>query len=340
MPSVRSPVKIVVYLVEEWNVNPTASLRLARPLAVLIAVSLSAAACSGADEDTGLAATEISSGEIGEAERGDPAEGLDDEDLSESGSGDESAPDEGSSDDAESGSATEGAGADDEESEEDTDDDNGGSSANGQPDVPGEPLDFGPAKGTKLIVVGVMYDDTLNFRVDPSPKATIVSTAAPLASADIVAAGEAWSAPGGVWWKVSIGGNDAWANQKFLGMEGNVINELDAVEADLGTLEFGDLREAALTVANSRASDSDPTSRVQFAEEPLAFDTATGSVVVDVLDLGDDSVKGERLRIWVENIYDESSGDEGAQDLIGVEVISVEATSICGRGVSDEGLCS
>ncbi len=205
-----------------------------------------------------------------------------------------------------------------------------------EPTIPGSPLDFGPEAGTSLSVVGVRYDDRLNFRVDPSPSASILDTAAPLGGKNIVALGEAWQAPSGVWWKVAIDGQEAWANQRFLGSPIAGVERFPQVSSELASVEFETLADAAQAVAATRAS-TEPKSRVVLASEPLLFEEG-GRAIVDVLDLGDDAVKGERLDITVETIYDES-GPEGAQDVLGVRVTSVRIIPICGRGVSG-GLCS
>lgn len=202
----------------------------------------------------------------------------------------------------------------------------------------GEPLDFGPSAGSGLAIVGVAFDDTLNFRAAPSPDAEMLESIAPLSDdLDMSALGEAWAAPSGVWWKVNVAGTEAWANQAFLGGLGATENRFDEVASELGVLMFEDVESAALAVAETRASE-DPLSRIVFAGEPLAFETG-GFAVVDVLDLGDDSVKGERIRIDVEIVFDEASGEEGAQDVAFVVLTDVQITPICGRGTSG-GLCT
>ncbi len=205
-----------------------------------------------------------------------------------------------------------------------------------EPPVAGEPLDFGPQAGTRLIVVGVEHDDVLNFRVDPDPQSTIVATAGPLVPSSIVAQGKSWAAPSGVWWLVTIEGESAWANQRYLAGAGNTFDITAQALADLGSARFETLEDAGETVAAQRVTDSGPEPRFAHPIEPILHETG-GTLVVDVLDLGDDSVKGERLLITVVPIFDDS-GDEGAQDVIGVQVISVEVTPLCARGVSG-GLC-
>lgn len=204
--------------------------------------------------------------------------------------------------------------------------------------IAGEPLDFGPSEGTPLAIVGVAYNDTLNFRVDPSPDADIVVSHGPLLDdLDTSALGSAWAAPSGVWWMVDVGGTDAWANQAFLGSLGTTINAFDQISADLDVFEYDTVEAAALAVAELRASD-DPVSSIVFASEPLAFETG-GFAIVDVIGLGDDSVKGERIRVEVRTVFDADSGEEGAQDVDYFLIVDVEITAICGRGLSG-GLCT
>lgn len=195
--------------------------------------------------------------------------------------------------------------------------------------VAGEPLDYGPQAGTELIVVGVQHDDVLNFRVDPDPQATIVTTAAPLASHDIVALGSAWAAPTGVWWLVEIDGQMAWGNQGYLAAPGESRDLSEEIIDDLPNNEFQLVVEALMAVASSRVHDSGP--------EPVFVEV--DSYTTDVLGFGDDSVKGERLTVTIELIFDEENGDDQpVQDSIGIRIVTVEVTPLCSRGVLN-GLC-
>ncbi len=203
----------------------------------------------------------------------------------------------------------------------------------------GEPLDFGPAPGTLLHVVGVAWDDELNFRVSPDPASDIVLSAAPRRPLDLAAAGESWNAPGGVWWRVTVAGEDAWANQRYLGALGAPVAAFDQIAAELETLEYPTLDEVADAVAATRAS-AEPESRVVLVNEPLMFD-AGGVLFVDVMDLGDDSVKGERIRIDLAPVWqaEEDAADAGEPELVAVRVTEIELTPICGRGVTTDGYC-
>ncbi len=200
--------------------------------------------------------------------------------------------------------------------------------------VPGEPLDFGPQAGVPLRVIGVKYDDVLNFRADPSPAAEILATGEPLApDFDLSTMGEAWNAPGGAWWKVKVLGAEAWANQKFLGMIGDRADVFDEVGADLGVLKFESVESAALAVAATRSSEA-PPSDVVLVGEPHTVESGIGSAVVDVVGLGDDAVKGLRMWIDVDVVFEADS----TEDVQFVVLTGVEAAPICSRGLSG-GLC-
>lgn len=239
---------------------------------------------------------------------------------------DESATDESAADEIENTTAT-----------TDAPPDSTTSTTAGEAELAGEALDFGPSAGTPLAIVGVAYDDTLNFRVDPSPDADILESFGPLSGdLDTSALGSAWAAPSGVWWMVDVAGTEAWANQAFLGSLGTTTNAFDQLSAELEIVQYDTVEAAALAVAQLRATE-DPESSIVFAGEPLAFETG-GFAIVDVLGFGDDSVKGERIRVEVRTVFDEESGEEGAQDVDHFVIVDIEITPICGRGLSG-GLC-
>ncbi len=202
----------------------------------------------------------------------------------------------------------------------------------------GEPLDFGPAEGQELAVIGVRFDDELNFRAGPGTDQDVIRSVAPLVETPIiVAAGEAWAFDTSIWWKVTIEGEEMWANQTFLGM----LGEPTSIFAEVAlTLEAGDGLEGssveaiAEAVAASRTSE-EPLPSVEFPGEPLAFDTGEGFAIVDLVGFLDDAVLGERLRVEVEF---EVGEDDGSDEPVVYRLTDVIATPICARGVSD-GLC-
>jgi hypothetical protein len=81
-----------------------------------------------------------------------------------------------------------------------------------------------------------------------------------------------------------------------------------------------------MTVARLRAGD-DPELDIVVVDE--APDPDGGEVTVDVVGFGDDSTGGERLKIVATRPRD---GDS-------YTVRTVEATTFCRRGVTDDRLC-
>ncbi|MGH1504740.1 MAG: hypothetical protein ACRBI6_14360 [Acidimicrobiales bacterium] len=201
---------------------------------------------------------------------------------------------------------------------------------------PGSPIDFGPSPGTPIAVVGVRWDDTLNFRSGPGVETDVVIDLPAIQDfpTPIVASGEAWQFPGSIWWKVEVDGQELWASQSFLGMLGNTTDITAEVEGLLGIQPITTIEDAADRVAATRLIDVESEIRIRHVVQPLAFDF-TSRAVIDVLGYPDDSVKGERLEITLDPVFDES-GDE--PELVGWVVTRVDSTPICSRGVSG-GLC-
>ncbi len=202
---------------------------------------------------------------------------------------------------------------------------------------PGSPIDFGPAPGTPLAVVGVRWDDTLNFRSGPGVETDVVLDLPAVQDipTPIVASGEAWQFPGSIWWKVEVGGQELWASQSFLGMLGDTYDITDEVDGLLGVQPIATIEAAADRVAATRLIDVETEIRIRHVIEPLASDT-TSRAMIDVLGYPDDSVKGERLEVLVDPVFDESADEP---QLIGWVVVQVNSTPICSRGVSG-GLCT
>ena len=195
--------------------------------------------------------------------------------------------------------------------------------------VPGEPLFFGTAAGTELGIVGVEIDDTLNFRTQPAATADIVASILTLDdSYSIISRGDSWLAPSSVWWHLTVDGEEAWANQKYLA----AIGLTDDITGELKVFSAATLRELGLTIAESRAS-VDPASTIVVVAESLGDNSSLAEIIIDVIGLGDDSLKGERLHVFANVTY----ADDG-ETVAAFELKSVERTLLCSRGVSD-GLC-
>lgn len=193
-------------------------------------------------------------------------------------------------------------------------------------ELAGEPFDGPPLSGAPgaLDVIGVEADDVLNVRAGPGVDADVVATLAPLAT-DVAATGAARLIPGSIWLEVEVDGTTGWANSSFfafLGATDDITSRLLEQAGDrpsAPTLE-GLAREVAALVASE-----DPPSRVVISDGPTVGDL--GEVTVDVVGLGDDAQRGLRLVVF-------ATEDDGQFTLR-----TVESTSLCGRGTTDDGAC-
>lgn len=243
----------------------------------------------------------------------------------------------------------------------------GVSSANivATPDA-GAPLDYGPAEGTPLSIVGLEVNtgqDTADQETDAQGSASLtpatldffvapgqdqaVERSEPAFGSDAVllAAGNAWAFQDSVWWELTVGGVEVWADQANLGALGDSFNVYDEVFESLDTVEAPTLNELALQIARSRPTGG-PEPRITVVTEETEIDAPHHLyVIVDILGLGDDSVKGERLRIEVLVMFEDNESPDSLDDtvenertVLSVVLSDVILTPICGRGVHD-GLC-
>ncbi len=195
-----------------------------------------------------------------------------------------------------------------------------------EPPVRGEEIDIGPEDGDILAVVGVAHDDVLNVRRAPGVEHPIVTTLPPLAD-DVTARGNAWLLPGSIWYEVTASGVTGWVNSRFVAYLGVVDDVTAAIVEELGGRPVvDDLEQLGRIVADTQVYDEPGVSRVVMVEAPSVGDL--GEVTFDVIGLADDALFGLRLHIFAQ------PGDDG------FGLGSVEQTSLCGRGVSEGGLCS
>jgi hypothetical protein len=191
--------------------------------------------------------------------------------------------------------------------------------------LPGEPIDFGPAEGDVLMVIGVRHDDVLNLRAGPGTSQAIRDEIPPTFD-DLVARGNTRQLPSSLWVEVSYENTTGWVSLKFVGYEGDTTDETARIVSELGETPV----EATMTalgelVAEQFASQDEPESDIVQVTAVTTGDLA--EVTYDVVGLGDDAVRGVRLHIFAE----QSSG--------GFSLKSVEVTLICGRGVDGDGAC-
>lgn len=186
----------------------------------------------------------------------------------------------------------------------------------------GEPFDLHPPSGAVLGVVGVAHDDVLNVREFPGLTA-IVARLAPTED-NVVSEGEGRLLSDSIWWKTTAGGATGWVNSRYLAYLGDVEDLTYAVVRDHGVYPTGPNMEVlGRTVAETLASD-DPPSSIVMSVAPTSGDL--GEVTYDVIGLGDDAQVGWRLHVF------------GTPEGGGFTLKSVEATALCGRGVTG-GVC-
>ena len=200
-------------------------------------------------------------------------------------------------------------------------------------DLPGDAFDIAPAAGSNIAVVGVQYDDTLNVREVPGMDGAIIAELAPT-STDAVATGRARMLTESIWWEVTTAdGLTGWVGSSFTAQIGPTNDTTAAVIAALGyTPEEASVQDLAFLAAETVDTDPDvPTDLVIVVAPDETGDLA--EVTLDVIGLGDDSVRGVRLHVFGTPL---PSGDAFA-------LKSVEATDLCDptRGpTSPDGICA
>jgi uncharacterized protein YraI len=188
--------------------------------------------------------------------------------------------------------------------------------------MPGEPFDIFPPAGAVLGVIGVEHNDVLNVRSLPGTT-TIVTTLAPLED-NVVSAGEGRKLPTTIWWKVTANGGTGWVNSSYVAYLGGVTDVTSQVVAAIGSYPTAaSMEELGMEVAETLAS-TDPASTIVMSAAPSGGDVP--EVTYDVIGLGDDAQRGWRLHVF------------GTVESGGFSLKTVEATTLCGRGLSGE-LC-
>ena len=193
------------------------------------------------------------------------------------------------------------------------------------PALPGDPIDFGPAAGDLLAVIGVAHDDVLNLRAGPGIDQEILDRIPPLHDA-LIALGETRELPGSLWIAVDYEGTDGWVNLGFIGYLGITSDDTAAIVGQLGEIPAAPtMLELGMIVAESLSSEEPPSDLVVSVAATEGGDL--GEVTYDVIGLGDDAVRGVRAHMF---------GQPGPE---GFTLDTVEATTLCGRGVTEDGFC-
>jgi Bacterial SH3 domain len=179
----------------------------------------------------------------------------------------------------------------------------------------------GPEAGTSLAVVGVASDDVLHVRDGPGTDHEVFGEFAPMAD-DVVVTGTARLVDGAVWYEVEGGAVErGWVNARYLAHLGETIDLTSQLTQRPTAATMDELADAV--AALRLPADAEGAWSV-ISDGPSIGDL--GEVVVDVVGLPDDAVRGERLHVFANPEAD------------GFALRTVERTLLCARGVSD-GLC-
>jgi len=190
-------------------------------------------------------------------------------------------------------------------------------------ELPGERLDIYPYADAPLAVVGVEADDELNARSGPGTSYGVLFTLGPTDDG-FAALGHNRTVGESFWVLVEADGRAGWVHGGYVAIPGATNDVTSALPADLGGETMLDVAEA---VAAARVGDA-PAPRTAVVAGPTVGDL--GEVTVDVIGFADDSLKGERLHVFASEL---DSGE-------GFVVRTVEATALCARGVTADGLCT
>ncbi len=197
--------------------------------------------------------------------------------------------------------------------------------------LPGAPFDGILPVGAVLGVVGVEADDVLNVRSLPGSRQAIVSTLEPTATGITFTGRERLvGEPTSIWYEVDAGSEIGWVNSRFVApLAGvtDVTSEVVAVVGDIPSAETSILVAQIVIDARLRNVDSTPT--VVLVDGPRSGPDVD-EVTFDILGFHDDSVRGERLHLFI-------SPQEDAEGSMALK--SAEATTICVRGGGQTELC-
>lgn len=189
----------------------------------------------------------------------------------------------------------------------------------------GGPIEFGPVEGDVLMVIGVRHDDVLNLREAPGTNHAI-EDGIPPTHTDLVARGNTWKLPSSFWIEVDYVGTVGWVHMGYVGYEGATIDDTARLVSELGeTPVEATMADLGRLVAETYASDDEQGSDIAQVTPVTTGDLA--EVTYDVVGLADDAIRGVRIHIF--------AGQGGD----GFTLRTVEVTSICARGVDENGLC-
>ena len=192
--------------------------------------------------------------------------------------------------------------------------------------LPGEPAEIFPRAGDRLGVVAVAHNDVLNLRSGPGTDNPVLLQL-PGTTNNLIATGQGRKISQTVWYQVTVDGVPGWVSSRFVAFLGIVNDTTSQIVDKFGTIPVAEnMTDLGSLVAGLEASE-DVTSRIRLTVAPTVGDL--GEVTYDVVDVADDSLFGLRLHIFGEVT---ESGEA-------FSLKTVEATALCFRGVTSDGLC-
>jgi spore germination protein GerM len=193
--------------------------------------------------------------------------------------------------------------------------------------LPGEAFDIGPVDGDIVGVVGVAHDDVLNLRAGPGVGYDVLLGLDPMAE-NLMATGRHRLLEGSIWDEVTVDGMMGWVNSSFIAYLGGVYDLTSSVQSHIGApVATETMLEMGQVVAESLVSLDESGSRIVVSAPPSVGDL--GEITMDVIGLADDAQVGWRVHVF-------GAPSESGEGFV---LKSVEATSLCGRGVSGDGSC-
>lgn len=184
----------------------------------------------------------------------------------------------------------------------------------------------GPRVGDHVGVVGVAFDDSLNVRTGPGVGYEIVATLPPMET-DIGVTGGTRLFPSSLWYEIEADGLVGWVNASYIAILGATDDATSEVVAIHGSIPSAETMLALGAIVASHFVGEDSGSRVVVTVAPSVG--SLGEITYDVVGLADDSISGFRLHVFGQQ-------DHGVGPF---SLHSVERTSLCWRGVTDDGLC-
>jgi hypothetical protein len=130
-----------------------------------------------------------------------------------------------------------------------------------------------------------------------------------------------------IWDEITAQGITGWVNSSYLGYLGGVDDLTSFVVNQMGGIPEA---ETMLDLGTMVAESFDPgEGRFRYAMSVPPRIGDLGEVTFDVVGLLDDAQLGWRLHIFGQP----TAGAEG------FSLMSIEATALCGRGVTNDGFC-